>query len=79
MKPNDTTCPSPHEARVIAAAAVVCERTVHRYFTHLPIRSTCLARIEDALAKLGLTRTPPSQTDHPVGADPPAITSGVKQ
>lgn len=54
MKTQEAACPSPHEARVVAAAAAVCERTVRRYFLGKPVRSTCRARINDALARLGL-------------------------
>lgn len=45
---------SPHEARRIAVAACVCERTVRRYFRGLAVRSTCRARIDEALKNLGL-------------------------
>ncbi len=42
---------SAHDVRVVAVTACVCERTVRRYLAKLPVRSTCKARIEQALAK----------------------------
>jgi hypothetical protein len=45
---------SPHEERVIAAAAAVDPRTVRRYFSGKPVRSTCRAHIEGALRSLGV-------------------------
>jgi hypothetical protein len=46
--------PTPHEARRIAAEACVCTRTVRRFFAGQLVRSTCRARIQEALAKLGI-------------------------
>lgn len=39
-----------HECRRIAVLAVVDPRTVARFFAGFPIRSTCEARIRQALA-----------------------------
>ncbi|MFO0692927.1 MAG: hypothetical protein U0230_05175 [Polyangiales bacterium] len=50
---NESRYLSAHEIRVVAVTACVCERTVRRYFASLPVRSTCKARIEQALADLG--------------------------
>ena len=54
MKPNEDSRLSPHEARRIAVEAICCERTVRRFFAGLPVRSTCRARIDEALKSLGL-------------------------
>jgi hypothetical protein len=45
---------SAHERRRIAVAAVVDPRTVDRYLRGLPVASTCGARIQEALRRLGL-------------------------
>lgn len=61
MKRHEANHLTPHEARRIAVEACVCERTVRRYFCGLPVRSTCLARIDAALTTLGLEQ---SVSDH---------------
>ena len=45
---------SGHDARRIAAEAAVWDGTVRRYFKGLPVRSTCVARIEEAIRSLQL-------------------------
>ncbi len=54
MRPDERRSLTPHEARRIAAEAIVHDSTVQRYFAGRPIRSTCRARIDAALKRLGL-------------------------
>jgi hypothetical protein len=53
---------SPHDARRIAAEAIVHDSTVRRYFAGLAIRSTCRARIDAALKRLGLPEPQPRES-----------------
>jgi hypothetical protein len=43
-----------HQRRALSVAAMVDPRTVVRYLAGLPIRSTCAARIREALQRLKL-------------------------
>lgn len=45
--------PTAHQTRCIAVAACVDPRTVRRYLSGAPVRSTCAARIAEALCALG--------------------------
>src|SRR5256712_13883876 len=65
MKPNEDTRVSPHEARRIAVEAICCERTVRRFFEGFPVRSTCRARIEEALARLSARHSDGAADDSP--------------
>jgi hypothetical protein len=45
---------TPHQLRVVAAAACCHPATVKRYLADKPIRSTCRERITQALASSGI-------------------------
>lgn len=54
MKPTRLPQLTAHERRALAVAACVCERTLRRFLSGQPIRSTTQARIEGALRRLRL-------------------------
>ncbi len=58
MRDDHRSSLSPHQARQIAAEAAVHDSTVRRYFAGLTIRSTCRARFDAALERLGLVKPP---------------------
>jgi hypothetical protein len=59
---EDTKTPTPHELRLISAAACVNEKTTRRYFRdQARSTSSTQARIQEAVVRLGM--------DHLLGRD----------